>query len=162
MTKDPVHEVFGRRRPPPVLIEAMGRLRRVDASSHAMHVLPLLNHPEPDVRSAAISTVFVLWRMTEQRHVAVQLLQRDRHDEVRSASAFAIAAISSDATRRDDVRLLLAIVDNEAESIELRRSAYEGLLLLFQRPDFPNALGAFDPVHDVDWQWVKELRALFS
>lgn len=161
MTTDPVDELFGRRRPPPVLIEEMGRLRPEDVSSHSMHVLPLLNHPEPDVRSAAISTVFVLWRMNEHRKVAVELMQRDRHEEVRSAAVYAVAAISSEITRREDVRLLLDIVDNEAESAELRRSAYEGLMLLLQRRDFPDALQAFDPVHDVDWQWVEELRELF-
>jgi vesicle coat complex subunit len=162
MKSDLRPEALSRRLPPPDLIRALGRLRPEDVTQYSSLVLPLLTHPEPDVRAAALSTVFVLWRLGEHRQTALELLRNDRHYEVRTGAAYAIAATSTDTTRRDDLLLLLRTVDNGHESPEVRRAAYEAIMLICQRPDFPDVLAEFDPAADVDWSWIDELRSTLS
>lgn len=155
-------EDFSRRRSPPELIRALGQLQREDSESLASSVLPLLGHPEPDVRSEALSAVFVLWRLTGHRDQAKHLLQSDRHAEVRARAAYAIASTADEETRRDDALLLVKKVEDGQESPEVRRAAYDALMLLFGRGDFPDAVREFAPERDVDWAWISELRSMLS
>ena len=55
--------------------------------------------------------------------------------------------------------LLLRALRNEHEQNEVRRAAYESLLLLYEREDFPDSLVEFDPAEDVDWLWIKQVEA---
>lgn len=153
---------LSRRQPPPKLIAALGSLRREDAASLAPFVMPLLTHPEPDVRSEAVNVVFVVWRLSEHRDLARRLFTTDRHEVVRTRAAYALAATSTDETLRDDVQILVNVLLDDRQSLELRRAAYEGLLLLFRRPGFPDSLAQFDPKSDVDWEWIGEIRTLYE
>lgn len=155
-------EDFSRRRSPPALIRALGQLQREDVEFVAPEVVSLLSHPEPDVRSAALSAVFVLWHLDDRRGRATEMLRTDRHAEVRASAAYAVAATSSESTRREDAMMLLRALENTNEDREVRRAAYEGLLLLFGRPDFPDAISEFDPSAHVDWDWIAETRSILG
>jgi hypothetical protein len=156
----PQREDFSRRRSPPDLIRALGRLTREDAESLGPSVLPLLAHPEPDVRSAAVSAVFVQWRLDEYRDQAIRMFESDRHAEVRAAAAYAISATSGEDTRRADAFLLLGAIENGKEDTEVRRAAYVALMLLFRRADFPDTVEDFVPEERIDWAWINELRSM--
>jgi vesicle coat complex subunit len=158
----PQREDFSRRRSPPDLIRALGRLARDDSESLASSVLPLLAHAEPDVRSEALSAVFVLWRLDEHREQAKRMLEADRHAEVRARAAYAIAATSNEQTRRTDALLLLNKIESPNEDAEVRRAAYEALMLLFGRGDLPDAVKDFVPEEQIDWAWLSELRSMLA
>ena len=94
--------------------------------------------------------------------MAKQMLESDRHIEVRARAAYAIAATADEQTRRTDALLLLKTTENEHEDAEVRRAAYEALLLLFNRPDFPDAAEDFLPHDQIDWEWIAELRSMLN
>lgn len=148
-------------RDPADIIRALTHIRPAPGTVDARHILALLEHSAPDVRVAALGLLFVEWREGQHRGRATSMLREDPNDEVRAAAAYATVATSSEATRSSDVGLLLAAVESDP-SPEVRRAAYEGLLLTFQRPDFPDALKAFDPSVDIDWEWIQEIRMLWT
>ena len=148
-------------RDPADIIRALTRLRRDPGSVDPRHILALLDHSAPDVRVAALGLLFVEWRVALHRSRATSMLREDPNDEVRAAAAYATVATSSEGTRSSDVGVLLASVESDP-SPEVRRAAYEGLLLTFQRPDFPDALKDFNPSVDIDWEWIQELKILWT
>ena len=148
-------------RDPADIIRALTGIRRDPRAVDARHILALLDHSAPEVRVAALGLLFVEWRVALHRDRATSMLREDPNDEVRAAAAYATVATSSEGTRSSDVGVLLTSVESDP-SPEVRRAAYEGLLLTFQRPDFPDALKDFNPSVDIDWEWIQELRMLWT
>ncbi len=106
--------------------------------------------------------LFVRGRCTELRGIAARALSRDADEGVRAAAALGLAATSEAVTLSDDVALLIRALRNEYETQEVRRSAYEALLLMFHRSNFPSSLNEFDPATQVDWYWIENLERLYS
>lgn len=152
---------FALNRTPSALIRALGRVKRDDRTTLMTAVLPLLHHAEPDVRAEAFNVAFVRWHLKEHRQVAQTALKEDNDERVRSAAAYAVAATTSDATRHTDIQMLLQVLDAN-DSNEVKRAGYEGLLLLMGRPDFPDSISEFEPTKHIDWEWVAELRSIYS
>lgn len=81
----------------------------------------------------------------------------DPAEGVRRAAAYALTATSSSATREADARELLRVFWNQEQPLIVRGAAYEALLLLYGRKDFPPGNREIDLSHDVDWEWLRAL-----
>jgi HEAT repeat protein len=121
-------------------------------------VVRLLDHEDEYVREEAVRRLFVHWRDLETRHLVLDMLAHDPDESVRSASAFGVASTSTRDSLIGDTRALLKIFGDEAQPLELRRSAYEALLLIYDRRDFPPVKGELDLAKDVDWDWIRSLQ----
>lgn len=146
-------------RDPDELLDALGRISKDDLEELSSALVSLLDHDDVDVREEAAQALFVAGKNAEHHSQVVQLLQYDPEVAVRSIAAYGVAASSTDATRSEDIRSLLQAVHQESESTEVRRSAYEALLILFRRPAFPAMNQPFDPTRDIDWKWLDGLQA---
>jgi hypothetical protein len=135
-------------------IRTMFSLSRETIAANLDAIVELAGHPAPEVRAEALSTLFVRGKRGELRELAARALSRDADEAVRAAAAIGLAAISVDSTKHEDSRLLLRALRNTHETEEVRRCAYEGLLLMHGNPDFPSSLVAFDAREHVDWLWI--------
>lgn len=140
------------------LIERLYRLQPEEARVGAAEIVDLLHHPDVDVRVAAMSALFVTGKVGAHRGLALRALSRAKDETERAKAAMAISATSDADTRTEDIALLIRALRNELETSEVRRSAYEALLLLHGRDDFPDSLKDFDPAVDVDWIWIDTLN----
>jgi len=161
MKQDPEH-IFDPARPAPVLIRSLCALKHDEVPHAAAAITGLLGHAAPEVRAEALSALLVTGRIATHRHYAVRSLSRDADEGVRAKAAYGIAATTSEASRREDLALLVRVLRNAHESTEVQRAAYEGLLLMFHRPEFPDSLEEFDARRDVDWNWIGELELLYG
>lgn len=140
------------------MIRHLARLRQENVATVARDISILVAHRHPEVRSAALSALFVTGRHRELRELAVKALRLDTDESVRATAAFAIAATSSGESQGFDVRILLPILRNPEESLEVRRAVYEALQIIFRRTDFPDATEDFNPERDVDWLWIAQVE----
>lgn len=141
------------------LIRALCGLSAAELDRDVARVLELTRHEVPEVRAEALSALFVRGRKSEHRARALSSLSRDADERVRAAAALGIAATSGAETLEQDVPLLVRAIRNERETEEVRRCAYEAVLLIYHRPDFPDSLRPFDADRDVDWAWLEEIGA---
>lgn len=125
----------------------------------AHEIAALTTHYHSEVRSAALTALFVTGRICEMRPLAVNAFTSDCEESVRATAAFAIAATSSDDSRLVDVQTLLPAVKSAEEPPEVRRAAYEALLIIFRRSDFPDPVEDFNPASDIDWPWIAQLES---
>ncbi len=146
-----------RRAPPSRIIQALGKLGPEHQAAYAPRVLALLEHPEPDVRSQAVDVAFVRWKQPGYRSLIVSMLLNDPHAVVRARAAIGLAATRVEENRKVDIALLLRVLENSHEDSEVRRAAYEALMICTGRLDFPDTGADFNPDRDVDWDWVREL-----
>jgi HEAT repeat protein len=149
-------------RAPEELIRELCSLTREAVVRLADAVYALATHPVPQVRAEALGALLVTGQVASLRGTAVRAISRDGDEYVRAKAAFGIAATSTDETRREDLVLLLRVLRNEHETNEVRRSAYEALLMLFGSPEFPDSIDDFDPATDVDWGWIREIEMLYG
>lgn len=152
--------LFNPARPAPSLIRALCAVKRDEVPAVATLIAGLLGHSAPEVRAEALSALLVTGRLAEHRHSAVRSLSRDADEGVRAKAAYGIAATAEERTLRDDLALLVRVLRNYHEAPDVKRAAYEGLLLMFHRPEFPDSLEEFDPARDIDWDWIRELELL--
>jgi hypothetical protein len=101
--------------------------------------------------------LFIGWKDHLRRERAAEALARDESAEVRSVAAYALAATSTDITKKKDVKILLETLQDEFEDAAVRGAAYDALLILHRKPDFPTKRRCFNPEADVDWNWVQSL-----
>lgn len=141
------------------ILRHLGNIAKEEVTDLAPALVALLDHEDPDVREEAAQALFVVGKHREHRARAVELLKHDSDVAVRCTAAYGVAATSSDDSRRSDIGLLATIVRDDTQDTELRRSAYEALLIIFRRPRFPSMTGPFNPVVDVDWDWLDQLRS---
>ena len=121
-------------------------------------VAPLLEHEDEDIRQEALRLLLVQWKEPGFRRNAVEMLLGDPSEAVRGTAAFGIASVSTPVTRREDARALLEQVRGEAIPLHVRGAAYEGLLIMHRRPEFPPGTREVDPSVDFDWGWIRELE----
>jgi HEAT repeat protein len=119
----------------------------------------LVKHSDPDVRLHAIRRLFVHLKDTSHHEDVVTAFQSDSHAEARRAAAFGIAATSTETSRPADVKVLTQQLLNENEEKWVRGAAYEALLIMHGRTDFPPPSRDIDLIKDVDWNWVRDLQA---
>jgi HEAT repeat protein len=158
--KEEPEDIFDPARLAPVLIRSLCALKHDEVPDVATAITELLGHAAPEVRAEALSALLVTGRLAAHRHCAVRSLSRDADEGVRARAAYGIAATTSEASRREDLALLVRVLRNAHESPEVQRAAYEGLLLMFHRPEFPDSLEEFDATRDVDWDWIGEMELL--
>lgn len=140
------------------LVNAIWTTYRTGDNSRHRDVSLLLGHDDPVVREEAISLLVGKWRDPRYRSAALAMLDRDADFGVRAQAALGLAAVSTDATRDEDISVLLKLVGDTAEEVETRGAAYDALLILGGRQDFASAMEKFDPEADIDWEWVSTLR----
>lgn len=145
-------------KPGSALINAIWTAYREDRRDLHAAILRLIDYEDPVVREEAISLLYVRWSDKKSRVRLVTVLRDDDDFGVRTRAAFALACISDHATRAEDVSILSRLLRDRAEDPETRRAAYEGLLLIAGRHDFPEKTSHFDPERDVDWGWVAQLE----
>ncbi len=142
---------------PDELLQALGQLGKDQKSELREAVAALLEHDDADIREEAMRTLLVSWKDQQWRDRAVAAIHSDDVPEVRSTAAYAVAATSTDATRRGDTQLLLGVLEDEHAELPVRAAAYDALLILNRKPDFPTRTRDFNPREDVDWHWVRSL-----
>ena len=126
------------------------------------NVAALIHHEDVDVRTHAIRRLFVHLKDPSRHEEVVLLLQTDPEAEVRRVAAFAVAATTSKSTYNGDSKVLLEALLNESEDEMVRGAAYEALLLIHNRRDFPPVKADIDFAKDVDWEWVRGLQRVFQ
>jgi hypothetical protein len=144
---------------PDHLLEAIVRLRREDLPGFRTELRSLLDHEDPDVREHALRRLAMHLKDVECHEKAVELL-RDPEPNLRRAAAHAVTSTSTSASRDADTRELLAMLNETDAPGEVRRAAYESLLLLHGRKDLPAGNRPLDLQRDVDWRWIQQLQEL--
>jgi len=121
-------------------------------------VANLLDHEDPVVREEALSLLLVKWKQHDYRPKAVAAIREDVDFGVRATAAYGIVSVSTAKSRQEDTRLLLFLLSDEDEELGVRQAAYESLLIMFGRRDFPSGKG-MNLQSDVDWEWVRSLSS---
>jgi len=140
------------------LVDAIWAAFRAGRTDLHQQVALLLHHDDPVVREEAISLLLIKWKDARYRATALNVLDHDEDFGVRGQAALGLALISTAATRGDDLSILAQVLRNPEEDTETRRAAYEALLILDRREDFPSSTKGFDPDRDVDWKWLSTLE----
>jgi|SRR5215213_10986028 len=140
------------------LIDAIWAAYRADQRDSHGQVSLLLEHDDPVVREEAISLLLIKWRDGRYRDAARAMLDRDSDFGVRAQAALGLAAVSTEATREEDLAILLNLLRDPGEEAETRSAAYDALLILGKRQDFPSSRSEFDPDRDIDWEWLSTLE----
>lgn len=122
---------------PDELLQLLGRVEKSDRAALSVAVKTLLEHEDEDVREEALRIAAVHWALPELREKAVEMFRFDDEPSVRRTAAYAIASLAKESTRTADTGLLLDALRNSFEQEEVRRAAYESLLLLYGRKEFP-------------------------
>jgi hypothetical protein len=142
------------------LIRALGRVTPDQQQELAPSVNALTRHDDPDVQAEAVRVLGVRWKDQAFRPTLIALLQgRDTPGEVRQEAFYGLAATSTDLSRRLDSQLCLDFVCSDDVEWEVRAAAYDALLIVNRHAAFPTKQRAFDPALDIDWDWVREIRA---
>jgi HEAT repeat protein len=139
------------------LVNAIWQVRRENRRDLRSDVARLLEHEDPIVREEAISLLFVRWEEKGLRSQLMGLIRFDPDFGVRSRAAGALALLSNQATRREDIRVLSAVVLNREEDQEVRRACYEALYRVTNR----RGVALSDETNldeDIDLTWVRELH----
>jgi hypothetical protein len=142
------------------LIRALVDLPRERLADARARLEVLTQHSDVDVRTHAFRRLFVHLKDPHLRDRALEALRRDPEAKVRRVAAHAIAATSGDATRQRDTRVLVDTLCNDQEYMAVRGAAYESLLLIHDRSDFPPANRDIDLATDVDWPWIRALQTI--
>jgi len=143
---------------PDELLQALGQLGKDQKNELREAVAALLEHDDADIREEAMRTLFVSWKDQQWRDRALAAVTSDEVPEVRSTAAYAVAATSTNVTRQDDTRLLLGVLEDEHAELPVRAAAYDALLILNRKSDFPTKKRKFNPQEDIDWHWVRSLN----
>jgi HEAT repeat protein len=114
-------------RRPADLVDAIWEARRTNRRDLCAQVVGLLNHESPTVREEALSLLFEKWKEEMLRERLLELLRLDADFGVRARAANALAALSSETTRRADLEMLSRLILNRREDAIVRKSAYEAL-----------------------------------
>ena len=144
---------------PDDLLQSLYRVEKAPRPELRDALARLLEHDDPDVRGEALRILVTRWKDHAFRGNAAQTLRFDPDPEVRAAAAFALASVSADGDRLEDTQLLLEMLHDEAQEATVRGAAYDALLVLYRKPEFPTKKRDFDASLDVDWAWVKALEA---
>jgi len=139
------------------LIDAMWRAFREGRSDAVARVGALVTHPSAVVRESAFALLLTHWKAAAFRPQALAALTTDEDGGVRATAVLGLASISGAATRDQDVRTLIEVLRNEREEEQPRRMAYEALLILDGRRDFPTYRRGFVPDRDFDWDFVRTI-----
>src|ERR1700741_2539767 len=142
------------------LIDAIWQAYREGRRDLQDRIASLLEHDDPVVREEAIGLLLVRWADVRYRARALSLLASDTDFGVRSSAVMGLASVSTPATRKEDLQFLLQVLRDPAEDLSTRRAAYDWLLLLGGRRDFPSLQRNFDPERDVDWEWLATLDSI--
>ncbi len=121
-------------------------------------VTTLLDHEDEDIRQEALRLLLVQWKDRSQRDRGIALLRLDPSEAVRGTAAFGLASLSTVETRHDDARTLLSVLLDEAQPVHVRGAAYDALLIIHRRKEFPPMTRDLDLTVDIDWEWIKRLR----
>lgn len=146
-------------RDPDELLQALGAISREQKEELSSAVADLLDHEDPDIREEAVRRLIVQWKDAELRPTAIEILQFDEEPAVRRTAVYGLAALSKGSTQGEDTQMLLSILFDEAGEPDLRRAAYEALMMIHGRSDIPPVNREIDLVDDVDWTWIRSLAA---
>lgn len=147
---------------PEDLLRSIVAVDRDEISTLADELAALVLHDDPDVREEAIRKLYTQGKNRSGRDLLLNVLRHDESTAVRETAALAIAATSSGCSRVEDARQLVRLLlDNDAPE-ELRGAAYEALLVLYGRRDFPSLKREVDLKTDVDWTWVRALDSTLA
>jgi predicted Zn-dependent protease len=140
------------------ILDSLVRLPRDRLSDVRDELHTLTKHDDADVRVHAIRRLFVHLKDMQFRADALSYFRADPHPEARRAAAFGIAATSTPETRRPDVEVLLQGLRDNDEQDWVRAAAYEALLLIHGRTDFPAANRDICLETDLDWEWINSMQ----
>jgi HEAT repeats len=136
------------------LVHSLGRVKLDQRDELYDAIENLLSHQDPDVREEAVRILGILWKAREAHAGLLNAMLHDPEPEVRGAASYAVVATSSSSSRKNDVNALLAILRDDTQPTFVRGTAYDGLLILHQRRQFPSMTKEFQPTRDIDWDWI--------
>jgi HEAT repeat protein len=142
---------------PDDLLQLLGRVEKSDRAVLHDAVKKLLEHEDEDIREEALRVAAIHWTLGDVREKSIEMLQFDDEPSVRRTAAYAIAALAKEATRLADTKLLLGVLRNSSEEEEVRRAAYEGLLLLHGRKELPPMNREVSVSTLMEDPWLREL-----
>lgn len=93
-------------------------------------VQPLLGHQDPEIRSGALQTLAFFWRLPEYRDSVIDYVE-DSDPTVRSWAIHAWAGYRAGTRDRDSISRLWAVLRNDNEDIDVRQSAFLGMLTIY-------------------------------
>jgi HEAT repeat protein len=140
---------------PPALINAIWAVRRSGDRNHMPEILSLLDHSDPVVREEALSLLFVKWEARQYHDRLVRMIRSDSDTGVRARAAGALALMSNETTRGEDIAILRDAVLDVHDDDNVRKASYEGLLEMIGRPGMLD--DEVDLDEDVDLDWVRAL-----
>lgn len=140
------------------LLDALISLSEDQRDDLLPSVQQLLDHEDPDVREEAARHVFVRWHAAGQRSKAVRMALYDPANSVRTTAVFGIAALSGATSLAEDTEILIGLLRDPKNDTELRRAAYESLLLIHGHRRMPPVNRSLDLERDVDWNWISALE----
>ena len=143
-------------RDPVDLINSIWEARRGNRRDLLPQLLDLLKHAEATIRGEAVSLVFAKWKEGSHRHRLEGIIQEDIDPGVRARALGALATISSPSTRISDIKTLRRYVLNGNEPEQVRKAAYESLVLL-ARNEVLLIDDNTDIDEDIDLEWVRSL-----
>jgi HEAT repeat protein len=142
---------------PDELLDALLKLPREPLPSLVGRIAQLLQHSDPDIREEALRVIAIRWKVKEGRTHALEMLSADPAPGVRGAAAYALAALADLSTVAEDTKRLLGSLLDTTEQPNVRGAAYDALLIVQRKPNFPTKRRDFDPEADVDWPWINVL-----
>jgi len=93
-------------------------------------VQPLLQHQDPEIRGGALQTLAFFWRLPEYRESIFDYV-KDVDPSVRSWALHAWAGYRAGTRDRDSIGRLWIILRNDDEDIDVRQSAFLGMLTIY-------------------------------
>ena len=146
---------FSASQDPAALINAIWSVRRSGDQHHIPEILSLLDHTDPVVREEALSLLFVKWEARQYHDRLARMVRKDSDAGVRARAAGALALMSNETTRGEDIAILRDAVLDVHEDEIVRKASYEGLLEMIGRPGLLN--DEVDLDEDVELDWVRAL-----
>ncbi len=123
-------------------------------------VEPFLEHPEGELRGAAIRVLAFYWQLPEYRERADQLWREDADEEVRGAALMSWATYYRETGDPDVMQVLVDLLTDDEEVEDVRAIAWPSLLAVSGLPksEWPDRTAVYGDIDDgVDWGLVDKL-----
>lgn len=139
------------------LLQSLGKIEEGQLTELGTAVRQLLQHDDPDVVQEALRWTVLRWRMIDLHDDVLNLIRTTEDEELKTTALYALAHTSSATTRLDDTRTLLTVVRASEVDPEVRRAAYEAILLMYGRTDIPPVNRSFNVDLQADWAWLSSI-----
>ncbi len=128
-----------------------------------------LIHDNEELRHTALSVLVLDWGLIDHKYTAERFLFGDSESENRSLGAVCLGALLEGTRDKTALRMLIAVFNNTAEKLFVRRGAYYAIWDLWGRSGKPGRVVEWHHGHPdrepelidskIDWDWLREVEA---